>query len=106
MPVSNIFHFAAWIILIELIGTFIIVGYVFWALRSLLLNPHNLKHAQFIVAEGALLGLSFKLAGTLLKTIELHTWNQILIFSTILSLRTLLKKLFTWEKKRFQNLKS
>ncbi len=102
---NDIFHFAAWIMVIELIGTCVIVGHVFWALRSLLRDPQNLKHAQFIVADGALLGLSFKLAGTLLKTIELHTWKQILIFSTILLLRTLLKRVFSWGKKRFEDVK-
>lgn len=105
MFASDIFHFSAWIMLIELIGAFIIVGYVLSALRSLIRDHQNLKHAQFLVAEGALLGLSFKLAGTLLKTIELHTWKQILIFSTIFLLRTLLKRLFTWEKKRLQDVK-
>ena len=58
--------------------------------------------ARVLVAEGAVFGLSFKLAGTLLKTLELHNWEQILLFDTVLVLRTALKRLFTWEKQRLQ----
>jgi len=43
-------------------------------------------------------------AATLLRTIGLRTWHQILIFTLILSLRILLKKVFVWEKHRpFEN---
>ncbi|MDQ2885502.1 MAG: DUF1622 domain-containing protein [Chloroflexota bacterium] len=47
-------------------------------------------------------GLSFKLAGTLLRTIELRTWQQIFMFVAIFALRTLIKRLFTWERVRLQ----
>jgi hypothetical protein len=47
-----------------------------------------------------MLGLSFKAAGTLLKTLELHTWGQIAMFGAVLSLRVVLKRLFEWEKGR------
>ncbi|HEY4036334.1 MAG TPA: DUF1622 domain-containing protein [Ktedonobacteraceae bacterium] len=49
---------------------------------------------------GVVTGLSFKLAGTLLKTIQLHTWQQILMFVAIFTLRTVLKRVFTWERER------
>ena len=39
-------------------------------------------------------------AATLLRTIGLRTWRQILMFTLILSLRILLKKLFVWEKQQ------
>jgi hypothetical protein len=40
----------------------------------------------------------------LLRTIGLRTWHQILMFTLILFLRILLKKLFAWEKQLlFQN---
>jgi hypothetical protein len=48
------------------------------------------------------LGLSFKTAGTLLKTLELRTWEQIMMFGAILALRVVLKQLFVWEKVRVE----
>lgn len=102
MNASNILHFDLWILIIELIGSLMIVRYVILALLLLLRGSRNIEHAQYIVAEGALMGLNFKVAGTLLKTIQLQTWNQIFVFTTILMLRTLLKRLFTWEMKQIQ----
>jgi hypothetical protein len=50
-------------------------------------------------------GLGIMTAATLLRTIGLRTWHQILMFTLILFLRILLKRLFVWEKQRlFQNL--
>jgi len=36
----------------------------------------------------------------LLKTIELQTWAQIGAFFAIFALRTLIKRVFTWESQR------
>ena len=52
------------------------------------------------MAEGLIGGLGVMTAATLLRTIGLRTWHQILIFTLVLSLRILLKKLFVWEKRR------
>jgi uncharacterized membrane protein len=54
--------------------------------------------ARILVAEGAVNGLSFKLGAALLKTIYIHTWTQIGMLFVIVSLRTLLKRLFIWEQ--------
>jgi uncharacterized membrane protein len=89
------------IYLIEFIGALLIVGYAVAALFSLL-RKGGIEEARLLVAEGAIMGLNFKLAGTLLKTIELHTWEQILLFSFVLALRTLLKRLFVWEQERIR----
>lgn len=87
----------AGVLLIDLIGSLLVVAYVVAAIVSLL-RTRAITQARLIVAEGAVLGLSFKTAGTLLKTLELHTWNQILTFTAILTLRILLKQLFVWEQ--------
>ena len=50
--------------------------------------------------RGVIGGLGVMTAATLLRTIGLRTWHQILMFALILSLRILLKKLFVWEKRR------
>ena len=91
MSVSNILHFDFLILLIELIGSFLLIRYVMLAIIVLIRGYRHLEHAQYLIAEGALMALNFKLAGTLLKTIELKTWQQIFTFSMILFLRTLLK---------------
>ncbi len=93
--------FSIWIAIIEFVGALIIVGYILVAIVSLFRHK-NIARARLIVADGVITGLSFKLAGTLLKTIELHTWQQILMFLAILVLRIVLKRLFTWEQERLQ----
>jgi uncharacterized membrane protein len=101
MLFSNVLNFSLWAATIEFIGALLIVFYMLRALVTLV-RTRNVPLARLIVAEGAITGLSFKLAGTLLKTIELHTWEQILIFVIIFALRTLLKRLFTWEQAQLQ----
>jgi uncharacterized membrane protein len=101
MSLLDILNYTIWIVVIEFIGALIIVGYVVAALVSLF-RTRNIVQARLLVAEGAITGLSFKLAGTLLKTIELHTWEQILLFVAIFALRTILKRLFTWEQSRLR----
>lgn len=81
---------------IEAIGTLIIAGYALLAI-STLLRAGGMRLARLQVAEGAITGLTFKLAATLLKTIILHTWQQILLFSAILALRIILKQIFNRE---------
>ena len=84
---------------IEFIGALIIVAYILAALVTLV-RTGSIVQARLIAADGAITGLSFKLAGTLLKTLLIHTWSQILIFVIIFALRTILKRLFIWEKAR------
>jgi len=63
------------------------------------LRSGRATEAHGLVARGALLGMSIKLVGTCLKTIELQTWNQIGLFLVILALRTILKRVFEAEDK-------
>ena len=69
------------------------------ALVSLSLGRGVIR-ARLLVAEGVTGGLGVMTAATLLRTIGLRTWHQILMFTLILLLRILLKKLFAWEKQR------
>lgn len=78
-------------------GALAITGYVIAAIVALI-SHRNIDRARLLVAEGVLTSLSFTVAATLLRIINLQTWRQILIFSIILSLRTILKKVFAWEK--------
>lgn len=95
----NLLDINLWILVIESIGSVIIIGYVIAALITLL-RTRDIVHVRLLVASGALWGLSFKVAATLLKTIIIHTWEQIAFFAIILALRTLIKWVFTWEQAR------
>jgi uncharacterized membrane protein len=86
--------------LIEFVGALLVVGYVASAVYWLIRRPgtEGLLQARLLVAQGAITGLDFKLAATLLHTLGLHAWRQIGVFAVIFLLRTILKRLFTWEK--------
>lgn len=86
--------------LIEFGGALIVVGHGAGALVSLALRRRSVEHARLMVVEGALSGLGFKLAATLLKTIELQSPQQIAAFAAILALRTFIKAVLTRDRKR------
>jgi len=103
MSSSLLLDFSGWGLALQLGAAIIITGFVALALVSLILGRGVLR-ARLLVAEGVIGGLGVMTAATLLRTIGLRTWRQILMFSLILFLRILLKKLFVWEKQRlFQN---
>lgn len=101
MFVANLFNYLLWASIIEFIGALLIIGYILAALYTIL-RWRPIIVAQQLVADGALAGLNFKLAGTLLKAIVVHSWQQILMFAAIFVLRTVLKRLFMWERARLQ----
>ncbi len=85
------------IAVIELAGAFLIIGYCVAALVQLV-RTGNPARVRLLVIEGALWGLSLKTSASLLKTIEIHTWDQIGAFAAILTLRTILRRVMTWEE--------
>ena len=96
-PDAGFFHTG--VLLIDLVAAVVIAGYVAAAMVKLA-RGCGVDEARLLVAEGAVLGLSFKVAATLLKTLELHTWDQILMFAAIFAMRTVLKQLFLWERQQ------
>lgn|SRR5579859_2878072 len=101
MLFANFFNFTLWASWIEFGGALFIVGYILASL-VVLLRHRDITRARLLVADGVITGLSFKLAGTLLKTLTLQSWQQIAMFIAIFALRTILKRLFTWERQRLQ----
>lgn len=87
------------IALIELAGALLIVGYCIAGLIELLRTRSPVR-VRLLVIDGALWGLSLKTAASLLKTIEIHSWGQIAAFTSILALRTVLRRVMTWEEHR------
>ena len=65
-------------------------------------SREGLLQARFLIADGAIAALGFKTAATLLKSLELQTWNAILAFAAILALRTLVKRVLVWEERRLR----
>ena len=103
MSSNQLLDFSWWGLGLQLAGAVVITGFVAGALVSLSLGRGVIR-ARLLVAEGVIGGLGIMTAATLLRTIGLRTWHQILMFTLILFLRILLKKLFVWEKQRhFQN---
>jgi uncharacterized membrane protein len=98
---GSLLDFNLWIALIEFVGSLFIVGYVVAAIVSLF-RVRSISYARLLVADGVITGLSFKLAATLLKSIIVHTWQQILLFAIIFALRTILKRAFSWEQVKIQ----
>src|SRR6266849_11045447 len=100
---NPLLEFSWWGLTLQLASAFVITGFVAATLVTLSLGRGVLQ-ARLRVAEGVIGGLGVMTAATLLRTIGLRTWHQILMFTLILFLRILLKKLFVWEKQRlFQN---
>jgi uncharacterized membrane protein len=86
--------------IIELLGGLLIAVYVTGALGMLVwYRATGIERARQLIATGAIAALDFKVAATLLKTIELHTWSQVGIFVVILALRVLLKQVFMAERR-------
>ncbi|GMA16448.1 DUF1622 domain-containing protein [Deinococcus metallilatus] len=83
---------------VELVTNVVIFGYVVAALLTLV-RGGGLLHARLQVAEGLLLALNLKVVATLLRTIELTTWTQIGLFAAVFVLRTVLKRVVTWERR-------
>ena len=103
MSSHQLLDFSWWGLALQLMSAVVITGFIAPAMVSLGLGRGVLR-ARLLVAEGVIGGLGVMTAATLLRTIGLRTWPQILMFTLILSLRILLKKLFVWEKQRlFKN---
>jgi hypothetical protein len=101
MSSNPLLDFSWWGLALQLMSAVVITGFSAAAMVSLGLGRGVLR-ARLLVAEGVIGGLGLMTAATLLRTIGLRTWRQILMFALILSLRILLKKLFVWEKGRLR----
>ena len=91
-----------WIIvgslLIQVAGALVVAYHESYAFTCIVRRQGSDK-ARVIIAEGVLAALGFMVAGTLLSTLALQTWAEIRTFAVILTLRTLLKRVFYAEKR-------
>ena len=84
------------VLLIELIGTIILIYAVVSAIVGLF--KHH-KHVRLKLAEGIALALEFKIGGELLRTVIVRDWEELLILGAIILLRAALTFLIQWEIK-------
>jgi uncharacterized membrane protein len=89
------------ILLIEFVGALVLVAYMARAIYSLA-TVFSIEKARFLVASGAIYGLDFKTAATLIKTLELGTWDQFGMFMAVLALRIVLKDVFRREQEAYK----
>ncbi|MNX54361.1 hypothetical protein D3C86_850870 [compost metagenome] len=85
------------IALIEFGGALMVVAFCTVAVWSVLWE-HEPVRARHWVALGAIMGLNFKLAATLLKTLYLVSWSQVGMLAFVIGLRTVLKWTFVRER--------
>ncbi|EYB67606.1 hypothetical protein DEIPH_ctg033orf0005 [Deinococcus phoenicis] len=93
---------AALRLFVELATNLVLFGYLVAALLTLVRGT-GLLRARLLVAEGILFALNLKVVATLLRTMELTTWNQIGLFAAVFVLRTVLKRVVTWERRELQS---
>ncbi len=84
-------------VIIEAEGNLVLAAFAAAACVSLLRGQEPEK-ARLLVAEGVVLALSLKTGATLLKTLDLPTWDRIATFAAIVVLRTVLKRVFVAEQ--------
>lgn len=102
-PVRSAIHILA--VLIEFGGGLFVVVACARALLVLVTDRGShagIVRARLLVADGVIAALGFKTAATLLKTIELQSWDAILSFTAIFALRTLVKQVLVWEEQRLR----
>jgi len=92
-------NFGTAALLIQLAAAGVIAAHLATALLAVV-RSGCVPLARLRAADGVIAGLGLLTAATLLKMIELRTWTQIALFAVTLGLRTLLKRLFIWERRR------
>ena len=60
---------------------------------------HHDRRTKLTLARGIALALEFKLAGEVLRTVTVRTWNELAILGTIVLLRAAISFLIHWEIK-------
>lgn len=100
-----LFDVTLWSALIQFAGALLIMRSVVLG-TWLLLRTGDTGRVRLLVADGVLWVLSFTLAATLLNSVLVHTWLQILTFAVIVAFRFLLRRLFAWERARLLALPS
>ncbi len=86
---------------LELIGVIIIIIGALKAVFRLIISKFNLDdvNIKLILAKSLELGLEFKLAAEILKTVIIQTIDELLILSAVVILRVIMTFVIYWEIK-------
>ncbi|MGI6161394.1 MAG: DUF1622 domain-containing protein [Christensenellales bacterium] len=84
------------ILIIELIGVVIII---IAAVKGFIAYLKTGKSVRLDLANQLALALEFKLAGEILRTVVVRTWQEIGIVASIITLRAILTIMIQWEIK-------
>ena len=93
-------------VLIEFGGSVVIAVAIVRGLAAMAVglgSRHAVVRGRLLVADGVVAALGYKTAATLLKTIELQSWATIGMFTAILTLRTIVKRVLVWEEARLRS---
>ncbi len=82
------------ILIIELIGTFVLMYAIISAFIGLIKNK---EHIRLNLAEGIAFALEFKVGGELLRTVIVRDFEELLVLGSIIALRAALTFLIQWE---------
>lgn len=82
------------ITLLESLGAVVII---FSSIKSFILYWKSKASIRLTFAQGLATGLEFKLAGEILRTVLVRSWDEILIVGAIIVLRAALTFLIHWE---------
>ncbi len=100
-PRRSMSNFALWTqaasVLLSLAAALVVADHTGWALVTLL-GGRGSDRARAIIADGVLAALAFSMAGTLLAALALDGWRSIGMFCFVFALRTLLKRVFAFER--------
>ncbi|WP_019585599.1 DUF1622 domain-containing protein [Deinococcus apachensis] len=88
-------------LLVELVTNLVLFGYIVAALLTLI-RGGGIPRARLLVVDGILFALNLKVVATLLRTMEITTWNQIGLFAAVFVLRAVLKRVTTWERRELR----
>lgn len=84
---------------IDFAGAVIVMVYCVVAI-GVVLRERDPAKARHLVAMGAISGLTFKLAATLLHTLVVTSWSQVGMLAFVVGLKTVLKWTFARERGR------
>ncbi len=92
--------FGSWAAAIQALSGAVLAGYVAAAMTGPVLRG-DVDRARLLVAEGVIGALGLMLPATILRTLVLRSWEQLLSLAMVLAMRIVVKRFFVWEKSRF-----
>lgn len=91
--------FSQWALAVQGLGG-LVLGVHLGGSMWVVIRRMDAARARLLIARGTLAALGFMVPASILRTLVVHTWEQIFALTLLLCLRVSLKRLFAWEEKR------